>query len=245
MAKKPVLLFIHGFRGNHLGLQETAKYFRQAGYKTYAPDIPPAANTQDEIQGPIKKFTDEDYATWVANYIVEKKLDHPILIGHSMGSIIVAATAERFPNLIADKVVFLSPIAVKPPRAITSLSPLSVIVPNKIVGYATTKYLIVPKDKKKFRETLDTTYKCSEKFTKRTDVARAAKFSSTYAISDFNFTQKCIFIAGEKDRLNSVEAVQKTAKKFNADAVFIKNAGHLVNYEEPIKLAKEIEKFIA
>lgn len=245
MTKKPTLLFIHGFRGNHLGLQDTAKYFKQAGYKTYAPDIPPSKNTQGEGQEPIKKFTDEDYATWVANYIVEKKLDHPILIGHSMGSIIVAATAERFPNLIADKVVFLSPIAVKPPRAITSLSPLCVVVPNKVIGYATTKYLIVPKDKKTLRKTLDTTYECSKHFTKRVDVARAAKFSSTYAISDFNFTQKCIFIAGEKDRLNSVKAVKDTAKKFNAEAVFIKNAGHLVNYEEPIKLAKEIEKFIA
>ena len=245
MAKKPALLFIHGFRGNHLGLQETAKYFEQAGYKTYAPDIPPSMDAQDDNQEPINKFTAEDYATWVANYIVNKKIDHPILIGHSMGSIIVAATAEKFPNLIADKVVFLSPIAVKPPRAITNLSPLTAVVPNKIIGYATTKYLIVPKDKKKLRETLDITYECSKKFTKRTDVARAAKFSSTYAISDFNFTQKSIFIAGEKDKLNSVKAVQDTAKKFNADAVFIKNAGHLVNYEEPIKLAKAIEKFIA
>jgi len=238
--KKPVLLFVHGFRGNHLGLKETADFFREKGYECYAPDIPPAFNTQKEKVPGLKEHTADAYAKWMADYIIEKKLDHPILIGHSMGSIISAATAEKYPELINEKIFFLSPISVTPPKFICHLAPLSVILPNKLIGYLTTKYLLIQKDK--FKQVLDVTYKCTEKFTSKMDTGRAAKFSISYAISDFKFNKTAYFIAGEKDKLNSQEQVKAVAKKFNSKPAFIKNSGHLVNYEEPIILAEEIAK---
>lgn len=238
--KKPVLLFVHGFRGNHLGLQETADFFREKGYECYAPDIPPAFNTQKEKVPGLKEHTADAYAKWMADYILEKKLDHPILIGHSMGSIISAATAEKYPELINEKIFFLSPISVTPPKFICHLAPLSAILPNKLIGYLTTKYLLIQKDK--FKQVLGVTYKCTEKFTSKMDTGRAAKFSISYAISDFRFNKTVYFIAGEKDKLNSQAQVKSVAKKFNSKPTFIKNSGHLVNYEEPIILAEEIAK---
>ena len=145
--KKPALLFVHGFRGNHLGLKETADYLKAKGYTCYAPDIPPAFNTQKEKLPILSEHTADGYAKWLANYIVEKKLDRPILIGHSMGSIICAATAEKYPELINDKIFFLSPICVTPPKFICNLAPLSSILPTKMISYITTKYLLVPKHK--------------------------------------------------------------------------------------------------
>ena len=71
--KKPELLFIHGFRGNHLGLLEVKKYFEAKGYKCYAPDIPPAYNTQKEKIPRLSEHTADGYAKWVADYILEKK----------------------------------------------------------------------------------------------------------------------------------------------------------------------------
>lgn len=240
--KKPALLFIHGFRGNHLGLKETAAYLKAKGYECYAPDIPPAYNTKREKIPELSEHTADGYAKWVADYILEKKIDRPILIGHSMGSIISAATAEKYPELINEKIFFLSPICVTPPKFICNLAPLSSILPTKMIGYITTKYLLVPKDKELFKEVLATTYKCAEKFTSKKDSGRAAKFSISYAISDFNFDKKCTFIAGEKDKLNSQEQIKKVAKKFGATPIFLKNSGHLINYECPVKLAEEIEK---
>lgn len=240
--KKSQLLFVHGFRGNHLGLQETVKYFEAKGYGCFSPDIPPAFNTKKEKLPKLEEHSADAYAKWIADYILEKKLDRPILIGHSMGSIICAAVAEKYPELINEKVVFLSPICVTPPKFICNLAPLTAIVPNKFIGYVTTKYLLVPKDEETLREVLDLTYKCAEKFTSKGDTARAAKFSISYAISDFNFKKKAVFIAGESDKLNSQKQIKEVAKKFNSKPIFLKNSGHLINYECPIVLAKTIEE---
>ena len=240
--KKPTLLFAHGFRGNHLGLLETIEYLKAKGYDCYAPDIPPAYNTQREKLPDLSEYTADGYARWIADYIIEKKLDHPILIGHSMGSIIAAATAEKYPELINEKIFFLSPICVTPPKFICNLSPLTSILPSKFIGYLTTKYLIVEKDKNSLKKTLELTYKCAKKFTSKRDSGRAAKFSSSFSISDFKFNKKAVFIAGEKDKLNSQKQIKSVAKKFGSTPIFLKNSGHLINYECPAKLAEEIEK---
>jgi len=240
--KKPPLLFVHGFRGNHLGLLETKKFFEALGYECFSPDIPPAFNTQREKLPKLEEYTADAYAKWLADYILEKKLDHPVLIGHSMGSIISAATAEKYPELINEKIFFLSPICVTPPKFICNLAPLTAILPNKLIGYITTKYLLVPKDKETLNEVLDITYKCSKKFTKKSDSARAAKFSISFSISDFNFKKNAVFIAGESDKLNSKEQIKEVAKKFKTKPIFLKNSGHLINYECPIVLAETIKK---
>jgi pimeloyl-ACP methyl ester carboxylesterase len=240
--KKPVLLFVHGFRGNHLGMRDTIKYLEAKGYKCIAPDVPPAYNTQKEKLPELSEHTADGYAKWLANYIVDNKLDHPILVGHSMGSIICAATAEKYPELINEKIFFLSPICVTPPKFICNLAPLTAILPTKWIGYITTKYLLIPKDKDTFREVLHTTYKCAEKFTSKRDSGRAAKFSISFSISDFNFDKKAVFIAGEKDKLNSQKQIKEVAKKFGVKPTFLKNSGHLINYECPVILAEEIEK---
>lgn len=240
--KKPALVFIHGFRGNHLGMQDVVSYFKAKGYECYCPDVPPAYNTQKEKLPKLSSHTADGYAKWVADYILEKKLDHPILIGHSMGSIICAATAERFPELINEKIFFLSPICVTPPKFICNLAPLSVVLPTGLISYITTKYLIVPKDKETFKSVLEVTKKCAEKFTSKMDSGRAAKFSISYAISDFNFDKEACFIAGESDKLNSQKQIKEVAKKYGKKPIFLKKSGHLINYECPVVLAEEIEK---
>lgn len=240
--KKKQLLFVHGFRGNHLGLKDTIDYFKAKGYECFAPDIPPAFNTQKEELPKLSDYSADAYAKWLADYILMNKLDHPVLIGHSMGSIICAATAEKYPELIDEKVFFLSPICVTPPKFICKLTPLTVIVPNKFIGYLTTKYLIIPKDKETLRTVLAITYRCSERFTSKKDTIGAAKFSTSYAISDFNFNKKAVFIAGESDKLNSKKQIRNVAKKFGSEPIFLKKSGHLINYECPIILAETIEK---
>ena len=240
--KQPVLLFVHGFRGNHLGLKDTVKYFEEKGYRCHVPDIPPAFNTKKENLPKLSSHTADGYAKWIADYILDQRLDRPILIGHSMGSIICAATAEKYPELIHEKILFLSPVCEKPPKFICWLAPFTQFMPSKVVGYLTTKYLIIKKDRTSLKEILKMTYQCAEKFTGKNDVFQAAKFSISYAISDFNFDKKAVFIAGESDKLNSKVQVKKLGKKHNAKPIFLQNSGHLINYECPLELAITIEK---
>jgi hypothetical protein len=113
-----------------------------------------------------------------------------------------------------------------------------------MISYITTKYLLIPKDKQTFKDVLVITKKCAEKFTSKRDSGRAAKFSISYAISDFNFDKKASFIAGESDKLNSQAQIKKVAKKWHTTPIFLKKSGHLINYECPVKLAEEIEKLL-
>jgi alpha/beta hydrolase fold (fragment) len=236
--QKPPILLVHGFRGNHLGLAEFQKLLEAEGYQVFNPDIPPAFNTQDETLPIFTDFTKDGYADFIANYILDKHLDHPILIGHSMGSILAAAAAEKYSHLIHDKIFFLSPIATHPPKFILPLIPLMALVPNKFIGYVCTEFLIASAHRPKKRQILDLTYKCSRKITSVRDEISAAFFSMSHSISDFNFKKQAYFIAGSKDRMNPSRKVREIAEKFHAEVNFIPQTGHLINYEVPEKIAE-------
>ena len=236
--QKPPILLVHGFRGNHLGLAEFQKLLEAEGYQVFNPDIPPAFNTKDETLPNFTDFTKDGYADFIANYILDNHLDHPILIGHSMGSILAAATAEKYSHLIHDKIFFLSPIATHPPKFILPLIPLIALVPNKFVGYVCTEFLIASANRPKKRQILDLTYKCSRKITSVRDEISAAFFSMSHSISDFNFKKQAYFIAGSKDRMNPSRKVREIAEKFHAEVNFIPQTGHLINYEVPEKIAE-------
>ena len=236
--QKPPILLVHGFRGNHLGLAEFQKLLEAEGYQVFSPDIPPAFNTQNETLPIFTDFTKDGYADFIANYILDKHLDHPILIGHSMGSILAAAAAEKYSHLIHDKIFFLSPIATHPPKFILPLIPLMALVPNKFIGYVCTEFLIASAHRPKKRQILDLTYKCSRKITSVRDEISAAFFSMSHSISDFNFKKQAYFIAGSKDRMNPSRKVREIAEKFHAEVNFIPQTGHLINYEVPEKIAE-------
>ena len=235
---KKTLLFIHGFRGNKLGLMELASEFPKKNYDVHLINIPPAGGKT------LPEYSARHYARFVGNYIKKNKLDRPILIGHSMGSLVASAVAERYPELIADQLVLLAPISAKPSPFFAMLTPLSALLPNKLVGFITTKYLFIPKDETLLRQTLATTYECGADFTKKSDIYKAAKFSVSCAISDFVFKKNTLMLSGEHDKLIPRKKTIIAAEKIGAKAVFINNAGHLLNYEQPEKTAAAIKDFL-
>ncbi len=235
---KQNLIFIHGFRGNNLGLQKiTEENFPKEYYNVYSLDIPPAGGNT------IEKFDARHYARFIAEFIRNNEIEKPVIIGHSMGSIVAAAVAERYPELISDKIIFLSPISTKPAKPFKMLVPLSIMLPNKMISYVTTTYLFVPKDKSLKKDTIKTAIECGSDYTTRKDVLSSAKFSISYSIEDFEFKQKSCFICGEKDRLIPKSKTERIAKKFDGEVHYIKNAGHLINYETPDEVATIIKSF--
>lgn len=238
---KTDVILIHGFRGNHLGLEAVAKALPKKLFNVYVPDIPPAGGED------LAEYSARFYAHVIADYIKEHKLKKPVLVGHSMGSIVAASVADRYPELINDKIVFLSPISIKPSRLVTALAPLTSIVPDKFIGYISTKYLYVPQenDKLLLREILDTTYACGADYVSKRAVYKSAKFSSSCCIADFDFDKNALFLAGEKDRLIPAVRTKELAESIGGKAVFIKGTGHLCNYENPKAVAREIKKFLA
>lgn len=236
---KKNIIFIHGFRGSSLGLEKVASYFDKTNYNVYVPDIPPAGDES------LPEYSPRLYTRWLANYIKSNDIKKPILIGHSMGSIIAAAMAERYPELIDKKVIFMSPISTHPSFFYKLISPLSALLPNKVISFITTKYLFIPKNKNLFKETLLLTKHCGANYCRKLDVYKAAKFSTNYAIPDFTFQDKeSYIIAGAKDRLIPRKYTDILASDLNAELVYIDDAGHLINYESPKRVAELIKRFL-
>lgn len=246
--KKTSLLLLHGFRGNHIGLEAIARELsNHDDYNIYIPDIPPFGDA-----GTLTAYTPAAYADFIAEYISRHHIKHPLLIGHSMGSLIAAATASRHPDLTHDKLILLAPISIKPPKPVASLQPLVTILPNKTIGWLTTRYLYIPDrktTKNLYLKTLDLTYRGGAAYHNKPAVRQSARFSARHSIKDFNFHKDTLLLAGEKDRLIARRHTIKLDNHLNSHGIpatthFIKNSGHLLNYEAPAATARHIHNFI-
>lgn len=239
-ATKPDLVLVHGFRGSPIGLAKIAEHLRKNGYAVYTPAIPPFGGAPK-----LEQYTPKTYADFLANYIKSQKINRPILIGHSMGSIVVAAALNLYPDQFNSRAVLLSPITDRPAPPFRIVAPLSAILPRKAVDYITTRYLFVPHDRSLFKKVLKTTAECSmDHAPSKTEILAAAKFSTSFAVSNFTLTQKILLLAGEKDRLVSQKQTIALANKINAQTQFLSNCGHLHNYEKPIETATAIINFL-
>lgn len=238
--KKPPIILIHGFRGSPLGLDTIAERLRLAGYDVHTPSIPPFAGAEL-----LNFYGPDHYAEFLKGYIEKNNLSQPILIGHSMGSIIAAAAASRYPKLINHQLILMSPISTHPPKIIGLISPLSAILPKRLVDYVTTKYLFIPHNRLLWQQTIRLTHLCSNDTPPaRREIAKAALFSNKYCIADFELTQKVLFLAGAEDRLIKAKNTEQLAKKNHATTKFLPHTGHLHNYEQPLETAEAILEFI-
>lgn len=239
---QPSIVLVHGFRGSPLGLDEVAQDLRTAGYNVFVPAIPPfaGAKTVDNT------YTPESYTKYLLKYLDENKIEQPILVGHSMGSVICASIAHSHPELLHKKLILLSPISSKPPKLIALISPLSALLPRKLVDYITTKFLFVPHDKKLLQDTLDITHHCTADQPPSCSAAmQAARFAARYSIRDFLPIDKdMLLLAGAKDRLIAQAQTKKLAEQLQAEVIFLPNSGHLHNYEKPHATAAQILQFI-
>lgn len=236
--KAPIIL-IHGFRGAPLGLKAIQDELKKAHYKVYCPEIPPFAGAK------IESYTPRSYANYLANYIANNQIHKPILAGHSMGSIIAAATAMHCADLLNKRLILMSPISTKTPKAVAAVSPLQNYIPNKLVSYVTTRFLAVNENREQFKQTIDITNKCSlDCPPSKAELIYATKFSTNYAVSDFAFKKDTLLLAGEKDRLIRASDTTKLAENIGAQTCFLPATGHLHNYEKPIETAQAIINFL-
>lgn len=237
------IVLIHGYRGNPAGLGEIGGFLERAGYKVYLPDVPPFGNSE-----PLLAYTKDTYAEYIADFIKKHKILKPTLVGHSMGSLVAAATAEKYPGLLGEKLIFLAPISTKPPRPIAILNPLVTALPRGVVDVTTTAFNMVPNGLEATKKTIRLTREASKQYTSKNDVKLAGDFSVKNAIPSFDFKKNTLFLAGKHDHLISRKRTENLAKelskKMRTKAVFIPGTGHLLNYEKPEKTAAEIIKFL-
>lgn len=174
-----------------------------------------------------------------------------------MGSIIVTHYLEKYPNDVQQKVIAISPIfrtRIKQKSsdltyAIASgaLNTLPKKTRYKIMKSRRTSYVIshyLTTDKKQQKRIDQLHYMYSGNF------ASAESLLADMRISMKEQTvapegKDMLYIIGDHDRLTKAELARYRAAAQGAKIVELHGTGHLVNYEQPDKLAEVIDDFIA
>ncbi|MCS5721890.1 alpha/beta hydrolase [Herbiconiux sp. CPCC 203407] len=267
-AATTAVVVVHGFRGDHHGLEPVIAQLDEPGMRIVAPDLPgfgastPLAVTHD-IDG---------YATWAKALVASVRAQSPaariVVIGHSFGSIVVSAALAGEGDggaLEADDIVLINPIAAPalagPRGFMTRLAigyyRFSAAVPEKL-GFAILRSGLVvqimsstmakTKDKGLRRWIHDQHHRYFSAFANRSVVLDAFRASVSHDVSEYaaRIHAPVLMIAADRDDITPVAAqysVQKTIP--GAELVIIEGVGHLIHYERPVEAADAIRSYLA
>ncbi|MCL1839387.1 alpha/beta hydrolase [Candidatus Saccharibacteria bacterium] len=219
-------------------------------FEVLSPDLPgtgdnPELSVQD-LAGHLK---------WLHSYIEDLGVK-PILVGHSMGSIIVSHYVEKYPETVGEKVVLMSPILRGPGAKVAGrvldgalkglLWPFgqeqrTKILASKQVSWTISHYLT--SDKTKQKEITELHYKYGGSF------ASSRSLYGDMQVSMENDTKmpkdkQILVIFGKKDRLSNHKLARARAEQAGAEYCELLDCGHLINYERPQEVAERIKQFL-
>lgn len=258
--KMPTLLMIHGYRGTHRGFEQIIDELPE--YNCIVPDLP---GFGESAELPAGEHTIEGYARHIAALIEELKLAPVMIVGHSMGSIVVAELAKLRPDLL-ELIVLINPIAAHPLKGASGV----VVQPSILLHWLGGKVLPARLGRKLLdskavllvgsvlmAKTRDRTLRReihSEHLTYMTSYASPAMLYESYlaslsgTVTDRapHITIPTLLIAGDKDDLAPPATQQRLLTQLkNAELVILDKVGHLVHYETPGEAAEAIDHFIA
>lgn len=250
------LLAVHGYRGDHHGLEPVVAFLD--GVRVISPDLPGFGETAPL---PGREHTLTTYADWLADFARQVAPGAPIL-GHSFGSIVVAAAAAG--GLDTPRVILVNPIgapALEGPRGI--LTRLAVFyywagarLPRRIGDALLRNRLIVRIMSVSMAKTRDPALRAFihdqhdtyfSLFGDRDVLHQGFVASVSNDVRRFapQIAQPTLLIAAEKDDITPIEAERHLQTLFaDAELVEIAEVGHLIHYETPREAASHIMRFL-
>ena len=251
--KNPPLIFIHGLRGDHYGLIEIADNLRK-DFEIYTPDLP---GYGEHVA--LKHQTLNCYAEWLHEYIQSLNLKRkPVLIGHSMGSMLTSYFQTKYPDDTDARTVYLAPIVRTDKQQKRSDCAAKLLIgflnlmsgrqryrfmKSKFVAFLISRYLTYDRTRQKYIDLQH--YEHSGRFTSTKavigDIDLSMREQTTLDAPKITF-----MIMGDHDRLSKLKNVRgRMAGRKNLHLAVLEGAGHLLNYEQPEKCAQKIRKFLS
>ncbi|EPD83480.1 hypothetical protein HMPREF1529_02862 [Microbacterium sp. oral taxon 186 str. F0373] len=251
------LIAVHGYRGDHHGLEPVVAFLD--GIRVISPDLPGFGQTPPL---PGVEHTLEAYAQWLRSF-VDAVAPGAVVLGHSFGSIVVAAATAA--GLHTPRVILVNPIgapALEGPRGV--LARLAVLyyrlgarLPQRLGDALLRNRMIVrvmsvsmaktrdPLLRRFIHDQHDTYFSL---FHDRDVLYEGFVTSVSNDIRRFApaIAQPTLLIAAEKDDITPIEAERRLRGMFpDAELVEIPSVGHLIHYETPQVAADAIRRFLA
>lgn len=251
------VIAVHGFRGEHHGLEPVVAHL--PGVRVISPDLPGFGETPPL---PDRRHDLSAYVQWL-NAFASAVAPGAVILGHSFGSIVVAAAVAG--GLPTPRMILVNPIgapALEGPRGILTrlavfyywagarlpqpvgdaLLRNGVIVRVMSVSMAKTR----DADLRRFIHDQHDTY--FSRFADRDVLHDAFLASVSHDVREFapRISQPTLLVAAVRDDITPIEAERHLATLFpDAEIVEIPDVGHLIHYETPAPAAAAIRRFLA
>ncbi len=250
------LLLVHGFRGDHHGLEPVVAYL--PGIRVVSPDLP-GFGASDPL--PDSPHDLDAYARWLTAF-AEAVAPGAVVLGHSFGSIVASAAVAQ--GLATPRLVLVNPIgapALEGPRGVlTRLAVfyyrLAAKLPKRAGESLLRNGLIVrvmsismakthDRDLRRFVHAQHDAY--FSDFRDRDVLLDAFIASVSHDVREFapSITIPTLLVAAVRDDITPIEAERTLRGLFpQGQLVEIADVGHLIHYETPQQAADAIRGFL-
>jgi pimeloyl-ACP methyl ester carboxylesterase len=252
----PTVIAVHGFRGEHHGLEPVIAYLPDV--RVISPDLPGFGETAPI---PGREHDLSLYSGWLAEFARTVAPD-AVILGHSFGSIVSSAAVAG--GLKTPQLILINPIgapALEGPKGV--LTRLAVLyyslgarLPERIGTALLRNPLIVrvmsiamaktrnPALRRFIHDQHDTYF---SRFSDRDVLHDAFVTSVSHDVRAFAgvIDTPTLLIAAQRDDITPIEAERRLATMFpDAELVEIADVGHLIHYETPAEAAGAIRRFL-
>ena len=252
-GQNPVIILLHGFPGNHMGLIDLATYIGGAGYRIIIPDLP-ACGRSDSLE---KKHNLKNYSDWLNNFLEALSIDKVIIIGHSFGSRIALVFTNYYPKRVKRLVLITPVLKVKGLfnrifsiyYGVTGFMPKylqKIMLSNGFGKKLGNKIIFESADPNIHKEIIDRDIREIKRLKPRVNIEIFDEFYRFSLIPAGEKIKKdSLLIAGELDRVSPLGPIQELSCQLSTvELEIMKNCGHLLPLENPEMTAKIIKKWL-
>ncbi|GAA4283944.1 hypothetical protein GCM10022261_14750 [Brevibacterium daeguense] len=258
------LLLVHGFRGDHHGMDLIGHHSRR--HPVIVPDLPGFGATPP-LPGGLGLSSYVEFVAGLLAVLTEQWEEQPLLVGHSFGSILTAHLAAQCSadsaDLDIDALVLINPITAPalegPSRLATGLARLYYAISARLPERAGNAVLGHPLIVRVMSEVMATTRdpglrryihdqhdRYFSSYSDRESLAEAFDVSVGHTVTEVaeQLTMPVLVIAGDSDAIAPRAATQRFIDLLScARAEWFSGVGHLVHYERPEETAQLIAQF--
>lgn len=241
------LIILHGLFGQSDNWNTLAKQFAERGFQVFTPDLrnhglSPHSDTWDyyAMADDLKEF------------IEEHNLNHPVLLGHSMGGKVVMFFEWKYPD-VADKVIIadISPRAYEPHHnevlmalnavdfsQVKTRKDAEAVLNNYISDFGTKQFLL-----KNIYWKDSAAGEMAWRFNLNTITANYNNIS--VAVPQFKSKTKCLVVKGERSNyVSDADMEDFRARFYDCRLEVVSGAGHWVHAEKPKEFFEVVIRFI-
>lgn len=256
------LILIHGFRGDHHGLDEIARKLATAlpSMRTIVPDLPGFGETP-AIPG--REHTIELYGEWLRTFAAELAPTGFAILGHSFGSLVVSAAIAG--GLDPSQIILINPIsapALEGPKGF--LTQLAVgyyraaeLLPTRAAQQLLGNPLIVRGMSEVMAKTGDPELRAwihdqhaqyFSTFSDPSTLLQSFRASVSHTVIEYSasFDRPTLLIAGERDDITELAKQLELKHRVPGSRLrIIPGTGHLVHYEAVADTVAFISEFLS